>query len=95
MNAWLAAETPSNKNVKRGNPRFIGDLLGRKYVYVVGPKNVVEQRMIDLGATVGELQAVQKGLKDGDVVVSDGLQFIRPGAAVKVKLVPLVSSANG
>ena len=75
--------------------RAIGDLLGRKYVYVVGPKNIVEQRMIDLGAVVGELQAVQKGLKDGDVVVSDGLQFIRPGAAVKVKLVPLVSSANG
>lgn len=75
--------------------RAMGDILGRKYVFVIGTKNRVEQRMIDIGAPVGDLQVVEKGLKDGETVVADGIQFVKPGTQVKATFVPLESSPGG
>jgi membrane fusion protein (multidrug efflux system) len=73
--------------------RSVGDLLGRKYVYVVGPKDIVEQRFVTLGATVGELQVVQSGLRPGETVIIDGLQLAQPGKPVKATLTAMPSAA--
>lgn len=75
--------------------RAMGDILGRKYVFVIGAQNRIEQRMIDIGAPVGDLQVVNKGLNDGEAVVADGIQFVKPGTQVKAKFVPLESSSGG
>jgi membrane fusion protein (multidrug efflux system) len=52
------------------------------YVFVIGPENKAEQRRITLGQTTPSLAAVASGLKEGEMVVVDGLQRVRPGLVV-------------
>ena len=52
------------------------------YVYVLGDGNKAEVRRITLGQSVGALATVSAGLKEGETVVSDGLQRVRPGQPV-------------
>ena len=54
-----------------------------KYVYVVGEGNKVEQRLVSLGPTDGDLVVVLKGVSEGDQVISGNLQKIGPGAPVQ------------
>lgn len=52
------------------------------YVYVVGAGNKVEQRRIQLGQSTPVTAVVAGGLKDGEMVVADGIQRVRPGMEV-------------
>ncbi len=52
------------------------------YVYVVGADKKVEQRRIQLGQSTPTTAVVAGGLKDGEMVVSDGIQRVRPGIEV-------------
>lgn len=53
------------------------------YVLAVGADNKIIQRQITQGQTVGSDVVVQTGLKPGDIVVTNGLQRIRPGQVVE------------
>ena len=52
------------------------------YVYVVGADNKVEQRRIKLGQSTPTTAVVAGGLKDGEMVISEGIQRVRPGIEV-------------
>jgi membrane fusion protein, multidrug efflux system len=52
-----------------------------KYVYVVGPDNKAEQKIVSLGATDGDAVAVT-GLAETDQVITGNLQKIGPGSPV-------------
>ena len=52
------------------------------YVFILAADNKAEQRRVTLGQPAGALVTVSAGLKAGDVIVSDGLQRVRPGQAV-------------
>jgi len=52
------------------------------YVYVVGDKNKVEQRRIQLGQSTPTTAVVAGGLKEGEMVISEGVQRVRPGIEV-------------
>ena len=52
------------------------------YVYVVDPQNKAEIRRIQLGQSTPTTAVVTNGLKEGELVVSEGLQRVRPGEAV-------------
>lgn len=52
------------------------------YVYVVTDKDIAQQRRIKLGQSSAETAAVIDGLKDGERVVTEGLQRVRPNAPV-------------
>jgi membrane fusion protein (multidrug efflux system) len=53
------------------------------FVYVVGADNKAERRSIRAGSqSTPQLVAVAEGVKEGEQVVVDGLQRVRPGAAV-------------
>ncbi len=52
------------------------------YVYVVAAGNKVEQRRIELGQSTPALAMVTDGLKEGEQVVADGIQRVRPGIVV-------------
>lgn len=54
-----------------------------KYVYVVGKDNLVEQRVVALGPTDGDLVTLTNGIKEGDKIISGNLQKIFPGAPVQ------------
>ncbi|MEA2855840.1 MAG: rane fusion protein multidrug efflux system [Methylobacteriaceae bacterium] len=52
------------------------------YVYVVGADNKAEQRRIQLGQSTSTIAAVISGLKDGEHVIVEGLQRVRPAQPV-------------
>ncbi|MEO5760005.1 MAG: efflux RND transporter periplasmic adaptor subunit [Mesorhizobium sp.] len=53
-----------------------------KYVYVVSKDNTVDQRLVSLGPTSGDLVAILSGVAEGDRVITGNLQKIGPGAPV-------------
>jgi len=52
------------------------------YVFVVGKDNKVEKRPVKLGQSTPALAAVIGGLSEGENVVVDGIQRVRPGLTV-------------
>ena len=52
------------------------------YVYLVDDKNNVEQRRIQLGQSTPSTAVIMAGLKEGDMVVLEGIQRVRPGIQV-------------
>lgn len=53
-----------------------------EFVYVVDAQNKAQQRRIQLGQSTPSTAVVTSGLKEGELVVVEGLQRVRPGAAV-------------
>lgn len=51
---------------------------------VANAENVVEQRQVKATRTVGNRWLVSEGLNPGDRLITEGLQFIKPGATVRV-----------
>jgi membrane fusion protein (multidrug efflux system) len=52
------------------------------YVYVVGADNKAQQRRVKLGQSTPAFAAVLSGLSEGENVIVDGIQRVRPGQAV-------------
>jgi membrane fusion protein (multidrug efflux system) len=52
------------------------------YVFVVGKDNKAEKRRVKLGQSTPALASIVTGLTDGETVVVDGIQRVRPGQAV-------------
>jgi membrane fusion protein (multidrug efflux system) len=52
------------------------------YVFVVDAQNKAEQRRIHLGQSTPSTAVVSNGLKEGELVISEGLQRVRPGQTV-------------
>nr|WP_315594577.1 efflux RND transporter periplasmic adaptor subunit [uncultured Cupriavidus sp.] len=59
------------------------DLKGQPTSLVVNANNEVELRVLKTDRTIGNYWLVTDGLKAGDRVIVEGLQFVRPGAKVK------------
>jgi membrane fusion protein, multidrug efflux system len=58
-------------------------------VFVVTPANAVEYRAVELGPLQDGLRVVSNGLNEGDHVVINGLQRVRPGVTVAPQLVAM------
>src|SRR5438270_4427474 len=52
------------------------------YVYVVDAQNKAQRRAIQLGQSTPSTAVVSAGLKEGELVISEGLQRVRPGEVV-------------
>jgi multidrug efflux system membrane fusion protein len=66
--------------VRRGAPNGVQSA----FVYVVNSNNTVSVRPVVLGVSDGEIQAVKSGIDLDDVVVTDGGDRLRDGAAVQL-----------
>ncbi len=64
------------------HPTAIGTDQNKKFVLVVGESNTVEYREVTLGAMTEGLQVITAGLKEGERLVVEGLQRMRPGMTV-------------
>jgi multidrug efflux system membrane fusion protein len=62
--------------------RAIGFDQDKKFVYVVDADNKVSYREVGLGKSVQSQRVVENGLKEGDRVIVDGTQFVRPNETV-------------
>ena len=57
---------------------------GQATALVLNKENLVEQRVLETGGTLGDKWLVTSGLADGDRVIVEGLQKVRPGAPATV-----------
>jgi len=57
---------------------------GEPYALIVDEQDTVQQRMLTIDRAIGNKWLVSSGLQDGDRIVVEGLQRIRPGASVRV-----------
>ncbi|MFP6848020.1 MAG: efflux RND transporter periplasmic adaptor subunit [Pseudomonas sp.] len=60
------------------------DLKGTPTALVVGQDNKVELRQLKASRTVGNQWLIEDGLKAGDRLITEGLQFVKPGNEVTV-----------
>ena len=60
----------------------LGSDQGGRYLLLVGKDNVVEQRKVTIGPSVGDLRVIDKGLAADDRVVVDGILRAIPGEKV-------------
>jgi len=60
------------------------DLKGAPTALVVNQENKVELRQLKASRTLGSDWLIEEGLNPGDRLITEGLQFVRPGVEVKV-----------
>lgn len=65
------------------------ELLEKKYVFVIDEDNKLQQREIQIGASLPHLYAVQNGLKPSDKILLEGLQKAHDGDKVSYKIADL------
>jgi RND family efflux transporter MFP subunit len=62
--------------------RAIGTDQGQKYVMSLSPSNTVQYRAVKLGPDVNGKRIIREGLQEGEQIVVNGLQRVRPGMPV-------------
>jgi RND family efflux transporter MFP subunit len=62
--------------------RAIGTDQGQKYVLCLSPSNTVDYRAVKLGPGVNGKRIIRQGLQEGEQIVVNGLQRVRPGMPV-------------
>jgi len=71
----------------------IRDLKGNPSALVVSADGTVEQRPLTANRTVGNQWLVEHGLEAGDRLITEGLQFVKPGMKVTVTAAQNVAPA--
>ena len=56
------------------------------YVLVVGQDNKVEERKVEAGTIYNEMRVIESGVKPDELVITEGLQKVKPGTLVQTKL---------
>ncbi|SDM32469.1 efflux RND transporter periplasmic adaptor subunit [Pedobacter antarcticus] len=72
--------------------KAVVEQLGEYNVYVVGDSSKATPRMVKLGKQFDKEVVIREGLKQGEVIVVDGVQNVRPGAVVQDNT---AAAANG
>lgn len=70
------------------------DQRGRPTALVVNAENKVEQRILQTERTVGNQWLINDGLKSGDRLITEGLQYVKPGDEVSVSEASNVASGK-
>lgn len=73
--------------------RAIGTDQSKRFVLVVNGDNKAEYREVQLGRRVDGLRVVEEGLAAGERIVVNGLQRVRPGAAVTPQAVAMAAAS--
>ncbi|MEP7314435.1 MAG: efflux RND transporter periplasmic adaptor subunit, partial [Pseudomonadota bacterium] len=76
------------------NDSAVGTDQDRRYVYVVTPQNTVEYREVNLGPLHEGFRVVRSGVADGESIVVNGLQRVRPGSPVTPERVAMNGRAG-
>ncbi|MFH1653321.1 MAG: efflux RND transporter periplasmic adaptor subunit [Pseudomonadota bacterium] len=83
MNAkLLLEEVPNTLLIPE---QAIGEEQGGSYVLVVGKHNKVEERPIVAGPSYNGMRVIKSGLKAGERVIIEGMQFVKTGMRVRPK----------
>ena len=77
------------------NDSAVGTDQGVKYVYVIGADNKVQYRPVKLGPVIDGLRVVREGLSQGETIVVNGLQRVRPGSPITPERVAMGEKRSG
>jgi multidrug efflux system membrane fusion protein len=55
------------------------------FVFVIKPDGTVEIRNVVVRLSEGDVAAISRGVSDGELVATDGLDKLQPGARVTVR----------
>lgn len=81
--AQVSAVTDTLRNALLIPQVAVNQTQGVYSVYVLGPDNRAEQRIVTLGQTVGPMWVVDSGLQPGEQVITDGFHKLRAGVSVE------------
>ncbi|MGQ0501762.1 MAG: efflux RND transporter periplasmic adaptor subunit [Panacagrimonas sp.] len=91
--ARVLVETDHLDNALLVPQRAVRELQGKTSVWVIDAQKKAQSRDVIMGARMGADWLVQKGLNPGDQVVVEGVQKLKPGAAVNPHPAPAPSPA--
>lgn len=74
--------------------KAIGTDLSNKYVLVVNEQNQLEYRSVQLGEKIHGLRIITSGLTQGEQIVVNGLQRVRPNMPISPNVVDMTSAEN-
>lgn len=63
--------------------RAVTEQLGEYFVYVTTDSNTVTQRKVSPGIQIGEKLIIKEGLKEGETIVTDGVQKLHEGSKIQ------------
>jgi len=72
----------------------IGTDQDKKFVFVVDRNNQVVYRTVQIAGQQGNLRVIAGGLNEGDNVIVNGTQRVRPGERVRSHIVPMNGDAE-
>jgi RND family efflux transporter MFP subunit len=72
----------------------LGSDQGRRFLYAVTDKDVVEERPVEVGSLRDGLRVIESGARPGEWVIVSGLQRVRPGVTVKPHKVEMPGPAK-
>jgi multidrug efflux system membrane fusion protein len=75
--------------------RAVGTDLDKRFVLVVDAQGTVQYRAVTLGPLVDGLRVIRTGLVEGERVIVNGLQRVRPGVKVSAEQVAMDPRAAG
>lgn len=64
--------------------KAVTEQMSEYFVYVLGDSSKVFQKKVSLGNRIGPNIVVKDGIREGDKIVTEGIQKLRDGAVVKV-----------
>ena len=70
--------------------RAIMEIQGQPTLYVIGPENKAQFRRVNAGPVIGAFRVVREGVSEGEKVIVEGLQRVRPDMIVE----PVMISAD-
>jgi membrane fusion protein, multidrug efflux system len=83
--ARVIAETNTKKGALLVPQRAVTELQGGYQVAVVGPDNKVNIRPVTVSERVDSFWIIEKGVKQGERVVAEGVQKVKEGSVVTTK----------
>lgn len=90
----LQLVSPVRLKVALVDDRAIGTDLDRKFVLVIDEQNVAQYRQVETGPLVEDMRVILDGLREGEVVIVNGLQRVRPGMPVAPARVAMSRNAR-
>ncbi|WFS61549.1 efflux RND transporter periplasmic adaptor subunit [Pseudodesulfovibrio thermohalotolerans] len=72
----------------------IMDVQGMKSVFLVDPDGTIRNQPVKLGSESMNLAVVAEGVKAGEMLLSEGINRVKPGMKIKPVVVPMVSDGT-
>lgn len=64
------------------------EILDKTYVYIINPNGKLEQRLVNIEASIPHLFIIKRGINDGEKILIEGLRKVHAGQTVEINMKP-------